>query len=42
MKTLEETSKHRIEPFESWIVQKENNHDLTGIYAYYRKINKLW
>jgi len=38
-KYMNNISKHRIEPFESWIVQKENNHDLTGIYSYYRKIN---
>ena len=38
-KYMEGINRHNIEPFDSWITQKENYHDLTGIYAYYRKIN---
>lgn len=35
-KYMEGTSKHRISPFEKWIKQDENNHNLTGIYYFYR------
>ena len=38
-KYMEGVAKHKVVPFDSWLKQDKNNHDLTGIYAYYRKIN---
>lgn len=34
---MERINKHRISPFENWIRQDKNNHDLTGIYSFYRR-----